>query len=160
MISIVVAHSRDHVIGHQGRLPWHLPSDLRRFRELTLGRTVIMGRKTFESLPDAFRPLPERTNVVLSRNPRFRPEGAEVYPTLQAALTACARDCFVIGGGAVYAQALRFADRVYATEIDAEAVGDTFFPALAPAEWQYVDESEPLAENDYSFIFRTYARRH
>ncbi|MGB2712422.1 MAG: dihydrofolate reductase [Conexibacter sp.] len=158
MLAIVVAHSRNRVIGHRGALPWHLPSDLRRFRALTTGHAVVMGRKTFESLPDAFRPLPGRRNVVLSGNPAFRPPGAEVYADLQAALAACDGDCFVIGGGSLYAQALPLAERIYATHIDAEPPGDTFFPALPAAEWRCVERTEPLAENDLTFDFRTYER--
>jgi dihydrofolate reductase len=159
VISIVVAHSRNQVIGHRGRLPWHLPSDLRRFKQLTLGHAVVMGRKTYESLPERFRPLPDRRNVVLSANPAFRPQGVDVHATLEAALEACGGDCFVIGGGTVYAQALAFAERVYATEVDAESEGDAFFPALSPEQWRYVDEGEPLHENDHAFVFRTYDRR-
>lgn len=158
MISIVVAHSRNLVIGHRGQLPWHIPSDLARFRELTVGETVIMGRKTFESLPDAFRPLPDRRNVVVSANPAFRPAGAEVFPTLAQALAACNGHGFIAGGGAIYAQALELADRIYATHITTDVEGDTFFPELPSTQWDCVDESDELLENDYSFLFRTYAR--
>ena len=90
MIACVVAHSRNRVIGRDGDLPWHLPADLRRFRELTSGHAVVMGRRTYESLPDRFRPLPNRRNLVLSRDPSFRAEGAEVFADLASALAACA----------------------------------------------------------------------
>lgn len=158
MVSIVVAHSTNRVIGNHGKLPWHIPADLARFRELTIGQTVVMGRKTFESLPDAFRPLPERRNLVVSANPSFRPPGAEVVPTLEAALDACGGRCVVVGGGAIYAQALALADRVYATHVAAEVHGDTYFPELSEEEWRCVDESDPQVENDYPFLFRTYDR--
>ena len=159
MISIVVAHSRNGVIGRQGALPWRLPSDLKRFRELTTGHAVVMGRKTFESLPAAYRPLPDRRNLVLSSRPDYRPEGCEVFPGLQPALEACAGDCFVIGGGVTYRDALPHTQRVYATEVDVEvADGDAFFDPLPGADWRCVERSEPLAENDCSFTFALYER--
>ncbi|HSZ69828.1 MAG TPA: dihydrofolate reductase [Solirubrobacteraceae bacterium] len=158
MIAIVVAHGANRAIGYRGALPWRLPSDLRHFRELTIGHAVLMGRSTFESLPDAHRPLRERRNIVLSASPDCHAEGAEVYASLDAALRACGEDCFVIGGASVYEQALPLADRVYATEIAASPAGDVFFPALAPAEWHCVQESEPLFESDLSFVFRVYDR--
>ena len=158
MISIVVAHSRNRCIGRDGDLPWRLPQDLRRFRELTTGGTVIMGRRTYESLPAAFRPLPDRRNVVLSRDPSFSAEGADVFADLDSALASCSGPCFVVGGGEVYAQALARADRVEATFVDAEVDGDAFFPALDEERWRCVAESEPLEENGLPFRFRTFAR--
>ena len=141
MIAIVVAHSANRVIGRDGELPWRLPSDLRRFRELTSGHTVLMGRRTYESLPDAFRPLPDRRNLVLSGDPGYRAEGAEVFGSLQDALDACADDCFVIGGEGTYRDALPLCERLYATEIDAEIDGDSYFPELDPGEWQLVEDA-------------------
>jgi dihydrofolate reductase len=158
VLSIVVAQASNRVIGHRGELPWRLPSDLRRFRALTIGHTVLMGRRTFESLPDAHRPLAERRNLVISSNPDFGPANVEVYASLDAALRAGGEDCFVIGGGSVYAQVLPRADRVYATEIETSPPGDVFFPALEPARWRCVEESEPISENDLAFVFRTYDR--
>ncbi len=158
MIAIVVAHSSNRVIGRDGGLPWRLPSDMRRFRELTRGHTVVMGRRTFESLPDAFRPLPERRNIVLSAQPGYEAAGAEVFSTLERALEACAGDCFVIGGEAAYREALPRCERLYATEIDAELDGDAFFPAVDVAEWRCVDDGEQQVENDLGFTFRTYER--
>jgi dihydrofolate reductase len=156
VIACVVAHSSNRVIGRDGDLPWHLPADMRRFRELTSGHAVVMGRKTYESLPDRFRPLPNRRNLVLSRDPGYAAPGAEVFGDLASALAACEGDCFVIGGGATYAEALAVADRVYATEIDAEVDGDTYFPELSG--WREVEVSEPTAENGHTFSFRTYVR--
>src|SRR5579871_1998316 len=98
MVSIVVAYASNGVIVRGGQLPWRLPSDLRRFRELTIGGTVLMGRKTFQSLPAAHRPLRERRNVVLSADPDLQAPGAEVHDSLRAALAACGEECFVIGG--------------------------------------------------------------
>jgi len=159
MVAIVVAHSSNRVIGRDGDLPWHLPADLAHFRELTGGGTVVMGRRTFESLPDAFRPLPNRRNIVLSGDPEYRAEGAETMPSLAAALAACDGDCFVIGGGATYEQALAHCDRVYATEVEAAVEGDTLFPPLAEDEWRCAERSEPLRENGYSFSFKRYERQ-
>jgi dihydrofolate reductase len=158
MIAIVVAHSSNRVIGRDGGLPWRLPSDLRRFRELTRGGTVVMGRRTFESLPDSFRPLPERRNLVLSGDPGYRPPGVEVFASLDAALDACARDCFVIGGAVTYRDALPRCERLYATEIDAELDGDAYFPEIDATQWKCVEDGERLVENDLGFTFRTYER--
>jgi dihydrofolate reductase len=155
VVSLVVAHSANRVIGRDGGLPWHLPGDLRRFRELTTGHAVVMGRRTYESLPDAFRPLPNRRNVVLSADPAYRADGAEVVTGLEAALAA---HCFVIGGGVTYAQALPHAQRVYATEIEAEIDGDTFFPALPEAEWRCVERGERIVEHGHAYTFTVHDR--
>lgn len=158
MVAIVVAHAANRVIGRDGDLPWRLPSDLRRFRELTRGHTVVMGRRTWESLPDAFRPLPERRNLVLSADPAFSAPGAEVFATLERALAACGGDCFVIGGEAAYREALPWCERLYATEIEVEVEGDAFFPELEIAEWRCVESGERRVENELGFSFRTYER--
>lgn len=150
MVAIVVAHSRNRVIGRDGGLPWHLPTDLRRFRELTSGGTVVMGRKTYESIPERFRPLPNRRNVVVSRN------GCDAPEVCRSVGEAVRGDCFVIGGGEVYAQALPLADRVYATEIDADVDGDALFPALDG--FREVERSAPIEENGHVFSFVTYDR--
>jgi dihydrofolate reductase len=158
-VSLVVAYARNRVIGRDGGLPWHLPSDMQHFRELTTGGTVVMGRKTYASIPDKFRPLPGRRNMVLSRDAAYRAVGAEVYPSLPAALDACGRDCFVIGGGATYAEALPHAGRVYATEVASDVDGDTVFAPLPDAEWACVSSGEPIAENGHEFRIRVYERR-
>ncbi len=152
MIAIVVAHSRNRVIGRDGDLPWRLPTDLRRFREVTSGGTVVMGRKTWDSLPDRYRPLPDRRNVVVSRNGCDAPE---VCRSVEEALAG--GDCFVIGGGEVYAQALPLADRVYATEIAAQVDGDVFFAPLGEG-WRCVERSDPIEENGHAYSFCTYDR--
>ena len=158
VLSIVVAHSRDRVIGRDGDLPWRLPSDLRRFRELTTGGTVLMGRRTYESLPPRFRPLPGRRNVVLSRDPAFRPDGAEVFADLDDALASCGERCFVIGGGQLAGDALPRAARADVTHVDAAVEGDAFFPDLPGEEWALAAEEGPLEENGLPFTFRTYER--
>jgi dihydrofolate reductase len=155
VVALVVAYSANRVIGRDGGLPWRLPGDLRRFRELTTGHAVVMGRRTYESLPDAFRPLPGRRNVVLTSDPGYRADGAEVVGDLE---TALAGPCFVIGGGKVYAQALPHAQRVYATELEAEVDGDTYFPALPDGEWRCVERGERIVEHGHAYRFAIHDR--
>ncbi|MEV6627704.1 dihydrofolate reductase [Amycolatopsis sp. NPDC051106] len=138
MIGLVWAQSANGVIGRDGGLPWHLPEDLKHFRTLTAGATVLMGRRTWESLPPRFRPLPGRRNVVLSSTQQ---EGVETFPDLGRALTTVSEDGWVIGGAAVYRAALPFADRVVVTEIRESFEGDTRAPEVGRApdsvgEWQ------------------------
>jgi len=137
IVSLVVAASTNGVIGKAGGLPWHLPADLRRFKRLTIGHHVVMGRKTFEEIG---RPLPERTNIVISRRPDFRPEGClrtgSIEAALEVARAAGETEVFVIGGGEVYRSALPLATRVYLTRVEAIVEGDTTFPTLDPATWR------------------------
>ena len=154
-LRLVWAQDADGVIGADGDLPWDLPEDRRLFRALTTGATVVMGRRTWESLPERFRPLPGRRNIVLSADPSYRADGAEVVRDLGAAL---AGDCFVVGGGAVCAQALPRADRVYATELEAVIEGDTFFPTLPAAEWRCVERGERIVENGHAYRFAVHDR--
>ena len=154
MIAIVVAHSRNRVIGANGALPWHLPSDLKRFKEITQGGTVVMGRKTWESIPAKFRPLPNRRNLVVSRNGCDAPE---VFASLDDAIEAAGEDCFVIGGGEIYAQALARAERVYATEVEADVEGDAMFPELGEA-WRCVRRDDVVEENGHRHALRVYER--
>ena len=140
-VSLVAALARNRVIGADNRLPWHLPEDLRRFRRLTLGAPVIMGRRTHESILErAGKPLPGRRNIVVTRRPDARWDGCEVAHSLQAALAAAgdAPEAFVIGGAELYAAALPLADRMYLTLIDAEYEGDARFPAFDPADWREI----------------------
>jgi len=144
----VAAMARNRVIGDQGRLPWHLPADLKNFRRLTLGRPVLMGRRTYESLG---RPLPGRENLVLSRTVGFQPEGVRVVRSLGEALdlTRGAGEVMVIGGASLYAQALGRARRQYLTLIHETFPGDAFFPALDPSGWRPVyHERHPLCLPD------------
>lgn len=138
MIGLIWAQSANGVIGRDGTMPWHLPEDLKHFRSVTSGATVLMGRRTWESLPPRFRPLPGRRNLVLSRTPQ---DGAETYPDLRQALDAADGDVWVIGGAAVYQAALPFADRIVVTEIRELFDGDTRAPEVdrapdATGDWQ------------------------
>jgi dihydrofolate reductase len=136
-LALIAAVARNGVIGMANRLPWHLPADLKHFKALTTGNSVIMGRKTWESLPEKFRPLPGRRNIVVTRNDAYRAEGALVATSLPAAVALVASgEAFVIGGAELYAAALPHADRLELTEIDADYAGDTWFPLRDPNEWR------------------------
>lgn len=159
-LEIVVAVARGGVIGYRNALPWRLPADLRRFRLLTTGHAILMGRKTWESIG---RPLPGRQSIVVSREATWRAPGAEVAPSLDAALALVRMPgpVFCIGGGELYRLALPIAGRLHVTEIDAEFPGDAFFPTIDPEDWrESVRESHPPGEDvacGYAFV--TYERR-
>ncbi len=159
MLSIIACISKDNrAIGYQNRLIYHLPSDMVRFRELTTGHTIVMGRKTFESLPNGA--LPHRRNIVVSRSMKEL-EGCEVYPNLEAALKAAEspQETFIIGGASIYHQALPAARKLYLTIVDQEPEqADTFFPAINYSAWE-MTEKEMRNENGLSFSFLTYIRK-
>lgn len=159
-LAVIVALGRDREIGRHGDLPWHIPADLRHFKALTLGHPVIMGRATWLSLPK--KPLPGRRNIVISRNPSFTAEGAEVFNSIEAAIAACAPAPipFVIGGGSVYAQALPLATELHLTRVDANCPdADTFFQEINPEEWTLSERGEDQQTPDgVPFRFETYTR--
>jgi dihydrofolate reductase len=138
---LIAAVAKNRVIGRDNKIPWRLPGDQQRFKRLTMGKPVVMGRKTFESIG---KPLPGRTNVVVSRQPAFRPSGAVVEPTLDAAIRRARAkadhdgvdEFFVIGGGELYAEAMPMADRLYVTEVDAAPEGDAYFPEIDRGRWR------------------------
>ena len=134
-LNIIVAITKNNAIGRGGDLVYHLKGDMRHFREITMGHTVVMGRKTWESLPKGA--LPGRRNIVVSRNPKYEAAGAEVYPTLSEALERAGNSkIFLIGGAQIYAQSLPMANRLYLTQIDADVDdADTFFPEINRDEW-------------------------
>ncbi|HXF98074.1 MAG TPA: dihydrofolate reductase [Gaiellaceae bacterium] len=160
-VAVVAAVARNGVIGHGGELPWRLPEDLRRFRELTLGHPVVMGRRTWDSLPERFRPLPGRRNVVVTRDPAWGAEGAERAGSLEEALRLLTGEerVFVAGGGQLYAAALPLADELLLTEIDADVEGDTLFPPLDRAAYREVAREARVAEDGTAFAFVRYERR-
>ncbi|EKE75745.1 type 3 dihydrofolate reductase [Gallaecimonas xiamenensis] len=160
ILSLVAAMANDRVIGRENDMPWHLPADLKHFKAVTLGKPVVMGRKTFESIG---RPLPGRRNLVISRQQGYKPTGVEVFTSLQDALAACAdmEEVMVIGGGQIYQQALPLAARLYLTFIDAQLDGDTRFPDWQQNNcWKKVQESHFLADldNQYNLTFVTFER--
>jgi dihydrofolate reductase len=152
IISLIVAMAANRVIGRQNKLPWRLPNDLRRFRALTLGKPVIMGRKTFESIG---RPLDGRHNIVVSRNPDYRAEGCTVVHSSEAALAAAgsAAEIFVIGGAELYAQFLPRADRLYLTLVHAQLEGDTYFPPFDQTRWREIEREEHQADGRHAFDY-------
>jgi dihydrofolate reductase len=160
-LSLVAAVARNGVIGREGGIPWRIPEDMQRFRALTVGHPVVMGRRTWESLPDRFRPLPDRRNIVLTRDAGWNSEGTERAGSLEEALelAADAERVFVIGGGAVYASALPLADELALTEIAADVEGDTFFPTFEPTEFEEVAREPHVAPDGTPFAFVTYRRR-
>jgi dihydrofolate reductase len=142
-LHLIYARSRNNVIGKNGDLPWHLPEDLAHFKRTTLGQAVVMGRITWESIPDEFRPLPGRRNVVVSRQTDYPATGASVVNSLQDALALFPADevVWLIGGAQLYAQALPLASQVVVTEIDADFEGDAFAPILG-SEWHESERSQ------------------
>jgi dihydrofolate reductase len=159
-ISLLAAVVRGGVIGRDGTVPWHLQEDMARFRSLTMGHPVIMGRRTWESLPDRFRPLPGRRNVVITRNLAWHTEGAERAGSLDEALRMLegAPRVYVIGGAEVYAAALPLADELVLTEIDLDVEGDTFFPDWDSGEFGETSRKLDVSEDGTAFAFVTYKR--
>jgi dihydrofolate reductase len=159
-VSIIVAMTHQRVIGRGGGMPWHLPADLKRFKELTMGKPIIMGRKTFESLG---RILPGRRHIVISRNQGYEAPGAEIVQSLNAGFEAAAdaNETFVIGGAEVFRQGITRADRIYITLIDAGIEGDVYFPGFDENEWQEVERVECLPDgtNIYPHTFLVLERR-
>ena len=158
-ISVIAAMSENRVIGRDGALPWHLPTDLARFKSITTGHTVIMGRKTFESVG---QPLPNRRTIVITRNNDYQCAGVFIAHSLDEALDHVAREdeIFILGGEAVYRIALPRADRLYLTIIHATIEGDTHFPPFDPDQWKLVEDErhEPDDRHAYAFSFRRYER--
>jgi len=156
--SLIVAMARNRVIGRGGRLPWRLPSDQQRFKALTTGHHIIMGRKTWDSIG---RPLPGRVSVVVTRNNAYAAAGATVVHSLPEALALSRGDpeAFVIGGEELYREALPLAERIYLTELEDDYPGDAFFPPLAPAEWRVIQrEQHPPQDAEPAWTFVVYER--
>lgn len=160
-VSLVAAIARNGVIGRDGAMPWRLPEDMRRFREITIGHPVVMGRRTWDALPDRFRPLPGRRNVVVTQNPEWAADGADRAGSLGEALDLVAGEpvVYVIGGGQIYEEALPLTDELLLTEIDADVEGDTFFPDWNRDDWDEVSREAHVSATGTSFSFVTYARR-
>lgn len=159
-ISLIAAMANNRVIGIENRLPWRLPADMKHFRALTMGKPVLMGRKTFESIG---KPLPGRTNIVVSLDPNFHPEGVLVTRSIDDALLVGqnAKEIMVIGGASFYAQLLPRAHYLYITEIHHDFSGDAFFPEWDPVEWREIQRQDHTASGDniYPYSFITLVRR-
>ena len=159
ILSMIVAHANNRVIGKNNDMPWHLPADLAYFKKSTLGKPIIMGRKTFQSIG---RPLPGRKNIVISRDESYQVEGVEVVNSVEAALALVvdSEEVMVIGGGAIYQHCLAAAQRLYITHIDADIDGDTYFPDYDLSVWEKVaSDIRPSDEkNQYQLDFSVYEK--
>lgn len=167
-INLIWAEARNRVIGKDGVMPWHLPEDLAHLKRATLGATVIMGRKTWESIPPRFRPLPGRINIVISRQADFlqnqypagqMPQGVQAVTSLQASLDIASdhEAIWVIGGAQIYAQALPLASKIIVTQIDADFAGDAFAPKL-DTTWQEISRDAHVAANGLRYAFVTFEK--
>jgi dihydrofolate reductase len=156
-LTLVVAYARNRVIGRDGDLPWKLPGDLAHFKRTTLGHPIVMGRKTWESLG---RPLPGRTNIVISRDADYQAAGATVVRDIDAALAAAGAtdEIFIIGGAQIFSAILDRADRIVATEIHADVEGDVFFPHLPSFRWREASRQPQPEENGHAYDFVVYER--
>ncbi|KGE89060.1 MAG: dihydrofolate reductase [Phaeodactylibacter xiamenensis] len=163
ILSAIVATDKNGVIGKDDDIPWHLPADLKYFKRRTLNHHVIMGRKTFESIG---RPLPKRTNIIVTRNPFFMVSNCLVAGSLQEAIDLARNngedEAFIIGGGTIYEQAMPLIDRLYLTEVDTEVEnGEVFFPAVDPAVWSEVSSEahQPDEKNPHAYTFKVLERK-
>jgi len=156
MIKIIVATSKNKVIGDSNSLIWHLPADLKRFKALTTGNSIVMGRKTYESIG---RPLPNRRNIIITRDVKYDVEGCETVNSLEEALMICNQNCFIIGGGEIYKQSMEIADQIYLTLVHEDFEGDTEFPEIG-SEWKMVtsQDFEPDEKNKHKYSFIEYMK--
>lgn len=161
-ISIIAAVSKNGVIGKDNKLPWHLPEDMKFFKDTTTGHCVITGRKNYESIPAKFRPLKDRTNIVVTRQEGYAAEGAVVVQSIEAAIEAAKKtgdeEIFIIGGADVYRQCMGLADRMYITSIEQEFEGDVFFPEIGP-EWATAVEITPSVEPSIKYKITIYEKK-
>ncbi len=159
-LSLIVAMAANRTIGINNQMPWHLSADLKKFKHITLGHPMIMGRKTFESIG---RPLPGRQNIIISRDTHYQQPGCFVFSSLETALQHCAEfnEVFVIGGATLYAATLTQADRLYITQIQKSFAGDTWFPEINPEYWREVDRQDISDDHsvDFNYSFIVYDRQ-
>ncbi len=160
MIILIAAASENNALGKDNDLIWHLPDDFKRFKAITTGHHIIMGRKTFESFP---KPLPNRTHVIITRQKNYHPEGCLVADSLDAAIKMCPKneDLFIIGGGEIYKQSIAIADKIELTRVHASFDADTFFPEIDSNKWELVSEDyHPKDEkHQFDFTFQTYLKK-
>jgi len=156
MINIIVATSKNRVIGNNNSLIWSLPADLKRFKQITTGNTVVMGRKTYESIG---KPLPNRRNIIITRDTNYLVDNCEIVNSLEEALMLCNNDCFIIGGGEIYKQSIDIADKIYLTLVQEDFEGDTYFPEIGK-EWTKVsrEDFEPDEKNAHKYSFINYEK--
>ena len=156
MIKLIVATSKNGIIVDSNKLIWNLPADLKRFKDITTGHPIVMGRKTYESIG---RPLPNRRNIIISRDEDYIVDGCEIVNSIEEALLITNSDCFIIGGGQIYKQTINLSDQIYMTVVDEEFEGDTSFPTLE-SYWHKskVEEFEPDEKNKHKYTFIFYER--
>ena len=158
-INIIVATTENGVIGNNNDLPWYLPTDLKSFKSITENHIVVMGRKCWESIPDKFRPLTNRLNIVLSREVGYKAKGALVYNNINSVINDYRlndKDIFIIGGGQIYKESFGLADTLYLTEIKGDVKGDTFLKGYNKDDWELIDKSNIVSENGFEFTFNKY----
>jgi dihydrofolate reductase len=163
MLSLIVATDENKLIGNNNQLPWHLPADLAHFKNLTQGNIVVMGRKTYDSLPEQYRPLPNRKNVIISRNSNLKIADCEVFSSLEVMINAFEDKAklMIIGGMSIYEQALPLVDKIYLTTIHHKFTGDAFFPKLDDNEWNEIESiyNEADDNNKYAYTFSILERK-
>ena len=161
-LTLIAAMDQNRLIGRDNDMPWHLPSDLRFFKRITLSKPLLMGRKTYESIG---RPLPKRTNVIVTRNPYFIATNCLIAYSIEDALGMAfdngEEEAFIIGGGQIYEQSQNLWDKVYLTEVDLEVEGDVYFPKLLETDWELCSEEshQPDAKNEYGYTFKIFERK-
>lgn len=157
-ISLIAAVGKNNVIGTDGDLPWSLPKDMKFFSSTTRGHHVLMGRKNYESIPDKYRPLPGRPNLIVTRNTNYEAAGAAVFNTIDAAIAhakqAGEEELFIIGGGEIYNQTLHLADKLYITEVDAEPTGDAHFPEFDKSTFVKEEIADYKLDEKHNFSFK------
>lgn len=159
-VNLIYNATEDRVIGHRGKLTAMIPDDLKRFQKLTTGGVVIMGSVTYSSIPSKKRPLKDRINIVLSRDPRYKVHGCRVYNSLNSAIADYNdKEIWIIGGGEVLKQAILVADKIHLTLVHNKIVGDTYSPIIDPATWRQVEISDVMSYGTFQYQFVTYERR-
>src|SRR5688500_391266 len=157
IISAIAALTKNRVIGKNNDLPWRLPDDMKFFMETTKGHYVVMGRKNYDSLHEKYKPLPQRTNIVITRQQNFKAPGCEVMHAVEPALDLARKngesECFIIGGAEIYQLAMPYTTRLYMTEIDAVIEGDTFFPEFNKSDWKEVSRQHHPADQRHAYAF-------
>lgn len=164
IISLIAAVAENNVIGKDNNLPWHLPTDMKYFRDTTLGHCVIMGRKNYDSIPPKYRPFDGRTNIIVTRQKDFKAEGCIVVNSVEEGLEEARKknepEVFIIGGADIYKQTIDMADKVYYTKIHHSFEGDAFFPVIDPAKWKLISQQDVAADakNKFPFSFCIYEK--
>lgn len=156
-ISIIVAVSENNVIGKDNQLIWHLPADMKYFKEKTTGHCIITGRKNYESIPEKFRPLPNRTNIIITRQRDYQAPGAIIVGSIEEAISEAKEtgdsEIFIIGGGEIFTQTMRIADKIYLTKVHQSFEGDTFFPEIKSSQWKEMKRTDFQADEKNKFAY-------